>query len=60
MNKNLMGHVTPPADMVAAAKASLPEQAFKDLMDQTGGNPPTPEELCKMVDGIRQAQPVKI
>jgi hypothetical protein len=56
MNKNLMGKVTPPTDMIAAAKASLPEAAFKDLMDQTGGNAPTPDELCKMVDSLRQAQ----
>jgi hypothetical protein len=50
------GKVTAPPDMIAAAKASLSEQAFKDLMDQTGGNAPTPDELCKMVDACRQAQ----
>lgn len=55
MNKNLVGTVTPPPDMMEAAKKSLPEQAFQDLMEQTQGQPPTPEQLCKMADACRQA-----
>jgi hypothetical protein len=54
--KQFAGKVTPPADMIAAAKASLSEKAFADLMEQTGGREPTPDELCKMVDACRQAQ----
>lgn len=57
MNKyQFAGKVTAPTDMIEAARKSLPEQAFKDLMDQTGGIAPTPDELCKMVDACRQAQ----
>lgn len=51
----MSGTFTPPADMMAAARQSLSEGAFADLMEQTGGRPPTPDELCKMVDGCRQA-----
>ena len=51
----LSGTVTPPADMMDAARKSLSEQAFADLMEQTGGKQPTPEQLCKMVDAARQA-----
>lgn len=50
------GSVQPPSDMMAAAKASLTEQAFADLMEQTNNQAPTPEQLCKMVDACRQAQ----
>lgn len=53
--KRLVGTVTPPPDMMEAARLSLTEQAFKDLMEQTGGLAPTPDELCKMVDASRQA-----
>jgi hypothetical protein len=42
--------------MMAAAKASLDQKAFEDLMEQTGGRAPTPDELCAMVDARRQAQ----
>jgi hypothetical protein len=55
VNKNLSGTVTPPPDMMKAAELSLSEQAFKDLMEQTQGQPPTPDQLCKMVDASRQA-----
>lgn len=60
MNKtpHLGGSVTPPADMLAAARNSLEEfpGAFEDLMEQTGGRVPTADELCAMVDACRQAQ----
>lgn len=55
INKQFAGRVTAPTDMMDAAKKSLSEQAFKDLMEQTGGRAPTPDELCKMVDSCRQA-----
>lgn len=56
MIKQFAGTVTPPVDMMDAARKSLSEQAFKDLMEQTGGRAPTADELCAMVDSCRQAQ----
>lgn len=56
IQKQLSGTVTPPPDMMDAARKSLSDQAFADLMEQTGGREPTPDELCKMVDSCRQAQ----
>lgn len=55
LHKQFAGTVIPPADMMEAARLSLSEQAFNDLMEQTGGKPPTPEQLCKMADACRQA-----
>jgi hypothetical protein len=55
MDKKFVGEVTPPADMMDAARRSLPDDAFHALMEQTGGAPPTPDELCRMVDSVRQA-----
>lgn len=52
----LGGTVTPPADMMTAARNSLSDQAFEDLMEQTDGRAPTPDELCKMVEAYRQAR----
>jgi hypothetical protein len=60
MSNPLFGKVTHPKDMMEAARKSLSEQAFKDLMEQTGGRAPTPDELCAMVDAIRQAQNANI
>jgi hypothetical protein len=56
--KLFVGRVTPPADMLKAARDSLAEfpNAFEDLMQQTGGRAPTPDELCKMIDGCRAAR----
>jgi hypothetical protein len=58
--KLFVGRVTPPADMLKAARDSLAEfpNAFEDLMQQTGGRAPTPDELCKMADGCRAARAV--
>lgn len=58
MIKHFAGKVAPPTDMMSAAKASLEQfpHAFEDLMQQTKGAAPTPDELCKMVDACRQAQ----
>lgn len=53
---SIRGTVMPPPDMMAAARASLPEQAFDDLMAQTGGRAPSPAELCAMADAVRAAQ----
>ena len=54
---NFAGKVKPPHDMIDAARKSLAQypSAFEDLMEQTGGKEPTPEELCAMVDACRQA-----
>lgn len=49
----LDGRVTPPADMIAAAAASLPPEHFHALMQQTGGLPPTSQELVNLVEALR-------
>jgi hypothetical protein len=56
--KQFAGTVTPPADMMEAARKSLEPfpDAFADLMAQTNGKAPTPDQLCKMVDSCLQAQ----
>ena len=46
----LGGTVTPPTDMVNAARLSLSEAAFNDLMNQTGNEPPTPAQLVAAVE----------
>lgn len=46
----LAGEVTPPADMVEAARLSLSEAGFNDLMNQTGHQAPTPAQLCAAVE----------
>lgn len=46
----LAGEVTPPADMVNAARLSLSEAGFNDLMNQTGQVPPTAAQLCAAVE----------
>jgi hypothetical protein len=46
----MAGHVRPPADMIAAAERSLSPEGFRDLMNQTGGAPPTPAQLCAAVE----------
>jgi hypothetical protein len=58
MNKHFTGTVTPPADMMEAARKSLEPfpNAFADLMAQTKGKAPTPDELCAMVDACLQAK----
>jgi hypothetical protein len=57
MEKHLTGKVTPPADMMEAARKSLEPypDAFEDPMAQTGNQPPTPDQLCLMVDRLRQS-----
>lgn len=47
------GRVTPPADMVEAARKSLSTEGFDNLMRRTEGRPPTPKELCAAVDQER-------
>lgn len=51
----LTGTVTPPPDMVAAARASLTQEAFALLMDSIGHRAPTPAELCAAVEAERAA-----
>jgi hypothetical protein len=52
----LKGKVSPPADMIAAARASLSEVAFTALMEKTKGFPPTADELCAVLMAERQAK----
>jgi hypothetical protein len=49
-----VGSVTPPADMMAAAKASLTEEGFAELMRETGGASPTPAQLVRIADRERE------
>lgn len=46
----LHGQVLPPANMLGAAEASLSPSGYLDLMNQTGGLAPTPEQLCAAVE----------
>jgi hypothetical protein len=49
----LAGMVTPPADMMAAARRDLSPDAFEKLMQATGGAPPTPSQLVAAVEEER-------
>ena len=46
----LSGMVTPPADMIAAARRDLSVEGFEKLMKATGGEPPTPGQLVAAVE----------
>lgn len=46
----MTGTVTPPADLMAAARASLSGVGFARLMNLTGGAPPTPRQLAREAD----------
>lgn len=48
------GTVTPPDDMMAAARASLSEEGFAELMAETGNQPPTPAQLVRIADRERE------
>lgn len=50
------GTVTPPADMMQAARLSLTPTGFTNLMERTGGKAPTPAELVEFADAERLAQ----
>lgn len=50
------GTVTPPADMMEAARLSLSPVGFENLMARTGGRIPTPAELVEFADAERLAQ----
>jgi hypothetical protein len=50
-----VGTVKPPADMMEAARLSLSDTAFANLMERTGGKAPTPAELCEFADAERLA-----
>lgn len=47
------GVVTPPEDMLDAARKSLSIEGFNNLMRLTAGEAPTPQELCAAVDQER-------
>lgn len=53
---DMTGSVRPPADMIGAARASLSPHAFADLMNQTGGQAPTPAQLCAAAE-LERSQP---
>jgi hypothetical protein len=50
-----VGTVTPPADMMEAARLSLTPTGFENLMARTGGRAPTPAELVEFADAERLA-----
>lgn len=50
------GQFTPPADMIAAARRDLNEEDFAELMRETGGKPPTHDQLVAKVEA-RRARP---
>jgi hypothetical protein len=50
MQKHFTGRVTNPPDMIEAARKSLTPERFEELMRQTGGRPPTADELCAAVE----------
>jgi hypothetical protein len=52
---SMTGTVTPPADMHAAARASLSAVGYARLMEQTRGAAPTPRQLCELVEAERAA-----
>lgn len=54
MTKHLVGSVTPPQDMMEAARKSLSPEDFEALMLETGGEPPTAEQLCRKADEARE------
>lgn len=49
----MSGTVTPPADMLAAARRDLSDEAYERLMQVTGGAAPTPRQLCELVEAER-------
>lgn len=50
IRKKFRGSVTPPADMIEAARKSLSPEGFERLMKATGGAAPTPAQLCREVE----------
>lgn len=49
-----VGNVTPPPDLMEAARKSLSAAGFERLMQITGGAIPTPAQLCREADYERQ------
>lgn len=49
------GSVTPPPDMIDAARKSLDADGFEELMRETAGRAPTPDELVAKVEARRAA-----
>jgi hypothetical protein len=54
----LNGTVTPPADMMDAARQSLSPELFEILVQATGGRAPTPTELCAFADYQREVSEI--
>lgn len=54
----ITGSVRPPADMMKAARDSLPPEEFDALMLETEGQAPTPAQLVAHVEAWRaKSQP---
>lgn len=53
MQIGMVGQVTPPPDMIGAARVSLSAQGFDTLMQQLNGRAPTPAELVALVEQER-------
>lgn len=51
--KGFVGRVTPPKDMMGAARKSLSTAGFEELMRRLDGRSPTAAELCAAVDKER-------
>jgi hypothetical protein len=51
----MVGSVSPPADMIDAARRSLDAEGFEELMRETGGRAPTAKELVAKVEARRNA-----
>lgn len=47
---HVAGNVVPPEDLMAVARVELSEDGFARLMQSTGGEAPTPEQLAREVD----------
>jgi len=52
----LGGTVTPPPDMIEAARKSLDAEGLEELMRETGGRAPTADELVAKVEARRAAK----
>lgn len=51
----LEGAHKPPTNMMDAARQSLSEAGFTELMRRTDGSAPTPAQLCELADAERDA-----
>lgn len=50
-----VGTSSPPPDLLDAAKRSLSDHGFNDLLNQTGGATPSVAQLCAAVEQERSS-----